>query len=386
MNVFQNNVVLILLWSLFGMSATVAAAAADMTDEMKAQWKLWTYFKESIRWKSDWTRYHATNTSVKEHFQAYREFEAGDYEAGNYSTLQTNTYFYDDGSVSVPGCRACGPWLLDKGDPQTSSPYGVVHPSRNYMRTIMFPDRSAAWIMKDLPRVPECIGPNGPNTFGPVPCAGFELFLGDGGFLRLSIGLVYDDMGQLSQVSAIREDSRDFGLFWSYTNNDTTTTTDTTVAGDFLPLLTKYTDPNEKENALNNFWSTTNGSDDDGITTVSKVLVPGLEYIQQTDQGSITNRFNSLEDHEVFEIMPDGIVIVCPSHLPNEENNDDGTFQIVAGWKKDDDGSFVSSIEAMYENFTMNELVYTTFRKKKNSKSKKSKRGKLEKKHAKTNK
>jgi len=390
MNVFQNyNAMLLLLLSLFGISATAVAAAAvaDMTDEMQAQWKLWPYLDESICWNSDWTRWYGTNTSVKEHFQAYRCFEA----PGNYSTIQSNTYFYEDGrgevSINKDNCQSppvCGPWLLDKTDPQTSSPYGVVHPSRAYMRTIMFPDRSAAWIMKDLPRVPVCSSPR-----GPVPCAGFELFLGDGKFLRLSIGLVYDDRGQLSQVSAIREDSRDFGLFWSYTKNDTTTTTDTTATatGEFLPLLTKYTDRNEKETVLNNFWSNTNGSENDGTTTVSTVLVPGLEYIQQIDQGSstTTNRFsNNMAEHEVFEIMTDGILVVCPSHLPSVENDDDGTFQIAAGWKKDDDGSFVSSIEALYTNFTMSELVYTTFRKKKNSsKSEKSKRKKHSKKHTK---
>jgi len=82
--------------------------------------------------------------------------------------------------------------------------------------------------------------------------------------------------------------------------------------------------------------------------------------------------------------MPDGILVVCPSHLPSVENDDDGTFQIAAGWKKDDDGSFVSSIEALYTNFTMSELVYTTFRKQKNSsKSEKNQRKKHSKKHTK---
>merc|ERR1712194_447100 len=116
---------------------------------------------------------------------------------------------------------------------------------------------------------------------------------------------------------------------------------------------------------------------------------PGLEYIQQIDPGSssTTNRFsNNMAEYEVFEIVPDGILVVCPSHLPTVENDDDGTFQIAAGWKKDDDGSFVSSIEALYNNFTMSELVYTTFRKKKNSsKSEKSKRKKHSKKTHKEN-
>jgi len=304
-------------------------------DALKEQWKLWPYFNESIRWHSDWIRWNASTTLINERFPATRYFEAHD---GHY-TLQYNTYFYDDerGMVSLP------PFKLDKLDPAQSTPYGATYPIIPVSRLLTFPDRSAAWIMKE---------------FRGGARSGFELILSDGGFLRASVGIVYDETGQLTQVSSIREDSRGFnGTYWS-TAQDTA-------------ILTKFTDRNGKENALKDFWPTIS-SDKTSTITSFKISVPGpfqnaTEGRDYADLESLKFNPNILQEQDVVFELPDGFVLVCPSQLPAGEptnsttNTASGDFVFAAGWKKDD-GSWTSSMEARYTNFSMHELVYTTFK------------------------
>jgi len=342
---------------------------------MKEQWKLWPYFKESIKWHSDWTRWNAVadDLSVQEHFKAYRHFTAHD----DHSTMHHNTYFYEDKRGTVDEGPRCGPWKIDKLDPDAADPYGVIHAAAGIMRTIMAPDRSGAWLMKELP--------HGDTRF---PRSGFELIVGDGGHLRFSVGIMYDAAGQLTTVSAIREDSRDFGLFWS--------------SHDSQPLR-KYTQERDNEQLtmlLTNFWPTpTSSATTNSHATSFKVTVPGpIQTITTEEKGEGINSNSvidldslkihpkQLQEHDVVFEMPDGIIVICPSQLPaakekseanlnlesSERSTTDGEFVITAGWKKKQDGddtdnndgessssSWTSSMEVRYKHFVMSELVYT---------------------------
>ena len=350
MNTLHRKKFLPLLLSLLGcgMSAVAVAeqedpAALVMTgldnyeENIKAQWALWPYFDESIVWHTDWTRWYP-NATVKEHFRAYRDL--GPDVTKKFSTLHTNTYFYEDERGTVANCGAmCGPWELDKEDPRSSSPYGIIHPSRDYMRTINFQDRSLIWMPKDLPTA------ENPSR------AGMELFLGDGEFLRVSIGIAYDAAGPLSQVSVLREDTRDFGLFWSGT--DATPTA--------APELTKHTTTQEKQSALDDFWFT--DFPDDGAYGGLHVSVPGLEQSTTFDSSSLwlgngmsLDTILPWDDITVFEVPDDGIVIVCPNRLPA---TDEDWFEVAVAWKKAD-GTWAAAIEAVYENGTMSHVDYIT--------------------------
>jgi len=335
------------------------SSSSSSSSLMEEQWNLWPYFKESIKWHSDWTRWNSfdDDLSVKEHFKAYRHFTAHD----DHYTMHRNTYFYEDKRGTVDEGPLSGPWKIDKHDPKASDPYGAIHAAADIMRTITAPDRSGAWLMKELP--------HGDNRF---PGSGFELFLGDGENIRFSIGIIYDAAGQLTTVAAIREDSRDFGLFWS--------------PHDSQPLR-KYKhggdddDDEQLTTLLTNFWPTTTTSANSSATSF-KVTVPGPVQtitegvgIDSIDLESLKIHPKKLQEHDVVFEMPDGIVVICPSQLPEEESesksesessdNNGGEFVIAAGWKKKqngDDGessSWTSSVEGRYKHFVMSELVYT---------------------------
>jgi len=50
--------------------------------------------------------------------------------------------------------RSCGPFELDKNDIRTISPYGLVYAPGSpfdFMRLIIFPNKSSVWIPEDLP-------------------------------------------------------------------------------------------------------------------------------------------------------------------------------------------------------------------------------------------
>jgi len=301
--------------------------------------------------------------------------------------MHHNTYFYEDKRGTVDEGPMCGPWKIDKLDPDAADPYGAIHAAAGIMRTIMAPDRSGAWLMKELP--------HGDTRF---PRSGFELIVGDGGHLRFSVGIMYDAAGQLTTVSAIREDSRDYGLFWSSHDSqplrkykhtqqqrDDNNDNDNDNDNDNEPLTT----------LLTNFWpTTTTSATTNSRATSFKVTVPGpIQTITEEGEG-INSNSNSidleslkihpkqLQEHDVVFEMPDGIVVICPSQLPAEEKSEsksseksttDGEFVIAAGWKKkqdkddnDNDGelsssssSWTSSMEVRYKNFVMSELVYT---------------------------
>jgi len=211
------------------------------------------------------------------------------------------------------------------------------------MRTINFPDRSSVWVMKDLPAV------DAPNRQ-----AGFELFLGDGESLRVSLGIVYDASGELSQVSAIREDSRDFGLFWSSTDEDSSSSPP--------PLIKHDDDRVAKQDALSSVWF------DGWEQSVEEIeiAVPGIQ-VSQPDALRSTSIFRSLNDKTpwdkltVFEVPSDGLFVVCPNRLP-AQNDDEFYFELAVAWEKQD-GTLTSTLEVVYnDNGTMSHAKYLSAR------------------------
>jgi len=196
------------------------------------------------------------------------------------------------------------------------------------------------------------------------------LFLSDGEFLRVSIGLQYDITGQLSQVSAIREDARDFGLFWFGTDLGPTET----------PELTKYTTTQEKQSALDDFWFS--GVGDYEAYKTAHVSVPGLELSTTGSSLWVGNGMpldlDTLlpwDDITVFEILADGIMIVCPNQLPT---TDEDWFEVAVAWKKAD-GTLAVTLEAVYEDSKMSQVEYNSMLpsgKKPTKKTKKSKKTK----------
>lgn len=254
---------------------------------------------------------------MAERFRAYRHFTTD----GENNTSHRNTYFYEDDRGTVNEGPLCGPWKYSKIDSNTTDAYGIIHEARSYMRLLNFPDRSTVWLMKDLPSP-------GTSPFGA------ELFLGDGDHLRVSVGIVYGADGKLATVAAIREDTRDWGRFWSSSS-----------------LLQKHTDPIDRARVLRDFSSAIAGT----TTSCSSVKVPGLirTSISGGDgiDGLKTNP-EMVDGHDVVFEMPDGIVVTCPSKLPESKED----FVIAAGWKS---AHQKSAIEARYKNSVMAEVVHT---------------------------
>jgi len=368
----RNDILPLLLLILLGCGMS-AVSSATLKDNQEAMFDLWTYFDEAILWQSDWTRFFP-NATVKEHFRAYRDLTPNPDPTKNFSSLHTNTFFYEDGRGEVSNNKGncvgiCGPFELDKEDSRTTtSSYGLIYAPGgpfDFMRTIVFPDRSLAWIPQDLP------------TAEQSPRAGMELFLGDGEFLRVSIGIFYDtSTGQLDMVSVIREDARGFGPFWSNTDGDPTE----------APELTKYSTTPEKQSALDDFWFS--GFLDYGTYQTSHVSVPGLE--QSTtfepgslwlDQGMPLDTLLPWDGISVFEVLEDGIMIVCPNQLPTPDKD---FFEVAVAWKKAD-GTWAAALEAVYKDGTMSQVEYITMtdgekptkktKKTKHSKKQKGKKG-----------
>lgn len=307
-----------------------ASAGVEIPDGMMDQFKYYRYFDEPFRYHSDWIRWNATDATVIGHERVIRSFVPG---VDGKSAIQHNTHMYDDDRGNV----VRGPWIVNKTT-EAMTPYGLIFSGSDTSRLFFFPDGSAAWILKELPR-------------GTSPFTAFECSLGYGGILRVAIVLVYDEAGKLSRLTGIRGDSRDFDLFWSTSKDDD---------GGNNTLL-KHTSREEREHVLKDFWAPSNDVTNTAFTSF-KVAVPGpVESITQglkdTDLESMKMNPKALLDQdEVFE-LPNGIFVVCPSQLPTD---DGGDFVFSLGWKKHD-GSWTSSNEVRYSAFTLSELVYTRY-------------------------
>lgn len=163
-------------------------STAATTALMSKQWKLWPYFRATISWHADWLRWNVMDDThtVKEHFKGIRCLEA----TNTTTTMQRNTYIYQDARGTVSE----GPWKFSNTR-CTTTDTGIAPAFRPTTRILLGPDRSCIWCSERL--VPHQV-------------AGFEFFLGDGANLRSSVGLLYDEAGNMRHLALVREDVRDF--------------------------------------------------------------------------------------------------------------------------------------------------------------------------------
>ncbi|MGK7954580.1 MAG: DUF3598 family protein [Crocosphaera sp.] len=139
-------------------------------------------------WHGIWTRYTPTG-EVLSSFRSLRHFEGNTDKTEIY---QLNKYMYAEDNVKEES------WNYNLSDHGLED--GMFHPQTNLMRGYYFPSGHATWVMTQL------------ETGSPF---GMELFFRYQ-HLRHSVGIVYDDQGNLMRTANIREDSAGYpSSFWS---------------------------------------------------------------------------------------------------------------------------------------------------------------------------
>ena len=249
--------------------------------ELKDQnWKNFT--ANHLRdWHGIWTRY-TLQGDVKESFQSLRSFKSNPEQT---EIHQINRYIYAEDNIKEES------W--DYSQRENSLPDGIYHPQADAMRTICFESGHTAWVTRKLQ----------PNSF-----FGVELFLRYEE-LRHSVGIVYDQQGNLFRTANIREDVRGFpSQFWSQEIEQVS------------------------ERNLSSNWQGTSVT----MTSDLKVSEPVPTQLHWNWKG-----------HKNF-YLPDGVSISCPDQVSV------GTpFTLVANWlvtpsklqqliaKYDDSGAFI---------------------------------------------
>ena len=226
----------------------------------------WKNFTDSHLhdWHGIWTRY-TPQGDVKESFQSARLFESNPELT---QIHQTNRYIYDSDNIKEES------WSYNQQE--NSLDDGLFHPSRSTLRGFFLKSGHAVWLATQLQEG---------SYFGA------ELFFRNED-LRHSVGIVYDEQGNLFRTANIREDLRGFpSQYWS---------TDI----ELLP-----------ERNLNGNWQGT-----------STTMTPDLNI-----STPVTTSLNwGWEAHKTF-YLPDGVSISCPQKITV------GTpFILVANWLLND--------------------------------------------------
>ncbi len=139
-------------------------------------------------WHGIWTRY-TPQGEVKESFQSLRSFQRNPELT---EIHQTNRYIYDSDNIKEQS------WSYNQQENSLAD--GMFHPSRSTMRGFFLKSGHAVWLSTQLPEG---------SYFGT------ELFFRNED-LRHSVGIVYDEQGNLFRTANIREDARGFpSKFWS---------------------------------------------------------------------------------------------------------------------------------------------------------------------------
>jgi len=145
----------------------------------------WMYDRTRKHWYSFWCRWNPRGDLLTK-FYAERILVPD----GKGGTIHRNVYHFTDGRGTIQDGPLCGPWLINEA---CSKEDGLIHPSRDYLRMYMGPKGAAAWITPVL------------NLPGPTVT---ELFLHHDENLRMSVGMVWNEQGDLQSVALIREDAR----------------------------------------------------------------------------------------------------------------------------------------------------------------------------------
>ena len=211
-------------------------------------------------WHGIWTRY-TPHGDVKESFQSARLFKSNPELT---EIHQTNRYIYDSDNIKEES------WSYNQQDNSLAD--GMFHPSRSTMRGFFFKSGHAVWLSTQLQE----------GSY-----LGAELFFRNED-LRHSVGIVYDQQGNLFRTANIREDARGFpSQFWS-------------------KEIEQVSDRNLSSN-----WQGT-----------SVTITPDLKISEPVP----TQLHWGWKGHKTF-YLPDGVSISCPDQVSV------GTpFTLVANW------------------------------------------------------
>lgn len=227
--------------------------------DLKAQ--NWNHFTQHWHdWHGIWTRYNPEG-SVKESFQSLRSFKGNQEKT---AIAQTNTYIYASGEKKVEA------WKFDCLSSSLAD--GLFHPSRDTMRGYFLPSGHATWATTQL---------------NPSLYFGIELFFlyED---LRHSVGIVYDDAGNLFHVANIREDANGFpSKYWSTKLNQS-----------------------PKHDFVGNYQG------------ISLNITPDLNISEP-----ISTQFNWHREGHRYYYLPDGVSVNCPSSITIGNS-----FSLIANW------------------------------------------------------
>ncbi len=211
-------------------------------------------------WHGIWTRY-TPQGNVKESFQSLRSFKSNPEKT---KIAHTNTYIYANGESRQES------WEFDFLSNSLSD--GLFHPSRETMRGYFFASGHATWAT---------------NKLKPSSYFGIELFFRYED-LRHSVGIVYDESGNLFHTANIREDCHGLpSKYWSTELNQ-------------LP-----------ERDFSGDWQ-----------GISMTITPDLKISEP-----IPTLFNWHREGHKYYYLPDGVSVNCPSSISI------GTpFSLIANW------------------------------------------------------
>ncbi|MGB7444414.1 MAG: DUF3598 family protein [Coleofasciculaceae cyanobacterium] len=233
-------------------------------------------------WHGIWTRY-SPQGKVKESFPSRRIFQSNPEQT---EIHQTNRYIYAEDKIKKES------W--DYNQRENSSDDGLFHPQADSMRGIFFESGHGAWATR-------CLKPD--SYFG------VELFFRHEE-LRHSVGIVYDQQGNLFRTANIREDTRGFpSQYWS-----------------------KEIEQVSERNLIENWQGT------------SVTITPDLKISEPVP----TQLHWGWEGYNTF-FLPDGVSINCPDKV-----SVGSSFSLAANWlvtpsklqqlsvKYDESGAFVA--------------------------------------------
>lgn len=228
-------------------------------------------------WHGTWTKYSAQG-EVIESFQSLRSLKNND---DNTETYQLNRYTYSDGKIEEKK------WQSTTESRKRND--GLIHPKHPWMRSLFFEQGAALWVTKEVQK-------------GMIFHKS-ELFFRHEN-LRISVGTVYDENGNLQMFWNFREDSTGFSSqYWSSEIN-------------------LFPEQNLKGN-----W-------EGKVIT----LTPNLEF-----SSSISTNFQwDWQENKKF-FLPDGISLSCPDRILVGN-----PFTIIANWQVN--SSELQQLIVQYDN------------------------------------
>ena len=162
-----------------------------LSNSMNPQEQNWQNFcANHLRdWHGVWTKY-SPQGEVIESFQSLRSLRLNQEQTVSY---QINRYTYPDGKIEEKK------WQSNIESRKTKD--GLIHPKHPWMRSLYFEEGAAIWVTKEI-------------QVGMIFHKS-ELFFRHEN-LRLSVGTVYDENGNLQMFWNFREDSTGFpSQYWS---------------------------------------------------------------------------------------------------------------------------------------------------------------------------